>query len=142
MGFCANCWRKLVYTFVSHHDVEVDVLAGLFPRKQGEVLGLQLAGVVQDGSRIEASLLERDIISDAYEPESHGFTDRDTDFSSYLAGSITRRRYANHRHLHLLTLFSGLLRVLRLVLKMLRQCIFARFQSHKNLRHHNVPSCT
>lgn len=48
-----------------HHDVEVDVFAGLFFRKEGQVLRLQLSQVVQYGSRIETSLRNGDIIFDS-----------------------------------------------------------------------------
>lgn len=44
--------------------MEVDVLAGLFSRKQGQVLRLQLVRVVQYGPRIETSLSNGDIIFD------------------------------------------------------------------------------
>lgn len=46
--------------------MEVDVLAHLFSRKQGQVLRLQLGGVVQDRSRIEPSFRNRHIIFDAW----------------------------------------------------------------------------
>lgn len=41
--------------------MEVDVFAGLFSWKEGQVLRLQLVGVVQDGPGIETSLRNGDI---------------------------------------------------------------------------------
>lgn len=46
--------------------MEVDVFAGLYSRKQGEVLRLQLGGVVQYCPRIEASFRNGHIIFDAW----------------------------------------------------------------------------
>lgn len=46
--------------------MEVDVLAGLFSRKQGQVLWLQLGGVVQYCPRIEPSFRNGHIIFDAW----------------------------------------------------------------------------
>lgn len=45
--------------------MEVDVLAGLYSRKHGQVLRLQLGGVVQDCPRIKASFRNGHIIFDA-----------------------------------------------------------------------------
>lgn len=45
--------------------MEVNVLAGLYSRKQGQVLRLQLGGVVQDRPRIKASLRNGNIVFDA-----------------------------------------------------------------------------
>lgn len=45
--------------------MEVDVLAGLFSRKQGQVLRLQLGGVVQHRPRIEPSFRDGHIVFDA-----------------------------------------------------------------------------
>lgn len=53
------------FYFVPHHDMEVDVLAGLFSRKQGQVLRVQLGGVVQYRPRIEPSCRNGHIIFDA-----------------------------------------------------------------------------
>lgn len=47
---------------VSHHDVEVNVLAGLLSRQKGQVLHLHLAGVVQDSARVESPLSDGDVV--------------------------------------------------------------------------------
>lgn len=65
--FFGNSGCTLVRDFcnpphVPHHDVEVDVFAGLFSRKDGQILRLQLGRVVQYGPRIETSLRNGDII--------------------------------------------------------------------------------
>lgn len=46
--------------------MEVDVLARLLPRKQGQVLRLQLGGVVQDRPRIEPSFRNGHVIIDVW----------------------------------------------------------------------------
>lgn len=51
---------------VPHHDVEVDVFAGLFCRKEGQVLRLQFGQVVQYSSRIETPLRDGHIIFDPW----------------------------------------------------------------------------
>lgn len=50
--------------------MEVDVFAGLFSRKEGQVLGLQLVWIVQYGSWIETSLRKWNIIFDPYESKA------------------------------------------------------------------------
>lgn len=45
--------------------MEVDVLAGLFSRKQGQVVRQQLGGVVQHRPRIEPSFRDGHVIFDA-----------------------------------------------------------------------------
>lgn len=50
----------------SHHDVEVDVFAGLFSGEDGQVLRLQLVRVVQYGARIETSLSNGDVVFDPW----------------------------------------------------------------------------
>lgn len=56
---------KILLKHVPHHDVEVDVLAALFSRKQGQVLRLQLGGVVQHRPRVEPSFRDGHVIFDA-----------------------------------------------------------------------------
>lgn len=47
-----------------HHDVKIEMFTGFFPRKQRQVLELQLIWVIEDGSRIESSLQNGHIIFD------------------------------------------------------------------------------
>lgn len=72
--FCQNCFdyemickKKSNQNNIkteSHHDVKVDVFAGLFSRKEGQVLRLHLIRVIQHRPRIVTFLRNRDIVLD------------------------------------------------------------------------------
>lgn len=65
---CEFVLDTIVWPFcqIPHHDMEVNVLAGLLSGKKCEVLQLHLAGVVQHGARVKTSLRDGHVVFDPW----------------------------------------------------------------------------
>lgn len=71
---CEFILNTIVWPFcqIPHHDMEVNVLAGLLSRKKCHVLQLHLAGVVQHGASVKTSLRDGHVVFDPWWNEWKG----------------------------------------------------------------------
>lgn len=71
---CEFILNTIVWPFcqIPHHDMEVNVLAGLLSGKKCHVLQLHLAGVVQHGASVKTSLRDGHVVFDPWWNEWKG----------------------------------------------------------------------
>lgn len=71
---CELILNTIVWPFcqIPHHDMEVNVLAGLLSGKKCQVLQLHLAGVVQHSARVKTSLRDGHVVFDHWWNEWKG----------------------------------------------------------------------